>query len=78
MKILLGLGLSVLLVGCGSPESSVATESAATAERERRQAAEERETVFDPMISTMDRAKGVEDINMNRKAEMDAALEEQE
>jgi hypothetical protein len=77
MKILAGLGLLVLLVACGSPDSSGAAESSATADRERREAAAERENVFDPMVSSMDRARGVEDINMNRKAEMDAALEEE-
>jgi hypothetical protein len=77
MKILAGLGLLVLLVACGSPDSSVTTDSSATTDRERREAAAERENVFDPMVSSMDRARGVEDINMNRKAEMDAALEEE-
>lgn len=33
------------------------------------------ETVFDPMVGTMDRAQGLEDTSRSRKDEMDAAIE---
>jgi hypothetical protein len=35
------------------------------------------ETVFDDMIQTQDRARGVEDTTMAAKAAMDAAIDEQ-
>ena len=34
-----------------------------------------RETVFDPLVGTLDKAAGVEDLTMDRKEDMDAALE---
>jgi hypothetical protein len=74
MDIRLGIFLTgcLILAACGSPSDS----SGSPVEDEERP--EDRETVFDPMISTMDRAKGVEDLNMSRKDEMDAALAEQD
>lgn len=33
------------------------------------------EGVFDPMVGSMDRARGVEDMGMDRKDEMDAAID---
>ena len=39
---------------------------------------EDRETVFDPMTDTIDRAKAVEEMTDERKKELDAALEEAE
>ena len=88
MKTLLGLSLVILLAACGGPADSPtngstngsATSSGSASQAEPRQAEErpeDRETVFDPMVSTIDRAKGVEDANMKRKAEMDAALDGQ-
>ena len=44
----------------------------------RAQSQPPRETVFDPMVSTMGRAKAVQDMDLSRKAELDAALAEQE
>jgi hypothetical protein len=87
MKTLLGLSLITLLVACGGPADSSTngstngstTSSGTSSQAEPRQVEErpeDRETVFDPMVSTIDRAKGVEDANMKRKAEMDAALED--
>ena len=75
MKILLGLFMSWVLIGCGSPDPA-ATAERAERDRERREAAAERETVFDPMLSTMDRAKGVNDINQDRNDRLGDALEE--
>jgi hypothetical protein len=39
---------------------------------------DEEEGVFDPLVGTIDRAKAVEDTNMQRKDEMDAAIEANE
>ena len=36
----------------------------------------EQEGVFDPMVNTMDKARGVEDLSQSRKKELDEALEE--
>ena len=36
---------------------------------------EREDTVFDPMLDTMDRAAGVEDLSMSRKEEMDRAID---
>jgi len=75
MKILTGLLVAALLLaGCGSPEDPEYAER----ERERRKAAEERESVFDPMTGTMDRADGVNEINMGRTDRLDEAIEESE
>lgn len=75
MKILTGLLVtSLLLAGCGSPDDPEYAER----ERERRKAAEERESVFDPMTGTMDRADGVNEINMGRTDRLDEAIEESE
>jgi hypothetical protein len=60
MRILL-IALILALAGCGSGSNS-------SAERE------DRETVFDPMISSIDKAKQVEDQIMERKRRMDEAV----
>ena len=74
MDIRLGIFLTgcLILAACGSPPDS---SGSAVGEAER---PEDRETVFDPMVSAIDRAKGVEGMNMSRKDEMDAAIEESE
>ena len=59
--------LAICLVGC----SDTATSDSQDAGR----AEEPAPTVFDPMTSTMDRAAAVEGINMDRKAEMDKAID---
>jgi hypothetical protein len=59
--------LVVCLAGC----SDTATSDSQDAGR----AAEPPATVFDPMTSTMDRAAAVEGINMDRKDEMDKAID---
>jgi hypothetical protein len=57
--------LSLVLAGCGSSDDA-ATE------------AEDRETVFDPMIETLEKAEAVEDLVMQQKKDMDAALDRME
>ena len=55
----------LVLAGCTSSDDA-ATE------------AEDRETVFDPMIETIDKAEEVEDLIMQQKKDMDAALDRME
>ena len=59
---------SLLLAGCGQPAEEVDYEDADDQD-------EAEETVFDPMVGTMDRAAGVEDLGMDRKDEMDEAID---
>lgn len=62
------LSCSLALAACGS--DSAGDPSAAPAE--------DKETVFDPMVDTIDRAKEVEDLVDQRKKEMDEKLKELE
>jgi hypothetical protein len=70
--LLLWVG-AILLAGCGGADE--AADSAADGGSPEA-SAEREETVFDPMVGTMDRARGIEDLGMSRKDEMDAALEQ--
>lgn len=49
------------LAGCGSDE---------------REAREDRETVFDPLVETLDQAEAVEDVVLEQKSRIDQALTE--
>jgi hypothetical protein len=69
-KILIVMGAMLALTACGGGSATDAGSA-----KQQQQAEPPKETVFDPMISTMDRAKGVEDLNMSRKADMDAAID---
>jgi hypothetical protein len=72
--LLLWLG-AIFLAGCGGADNAADS----SADRGMPDASSEREeTVFDPMIDTMDRAQSVEGLGMSRKDEMDAALEQAE
>ena len=53
------------LIGCDSTEKTEAEQ-------------EDRETVFDPLVESLDKAREVEDIVMQQKRDMDAALEQME
>jgi hypothetical protein len=64
--VIAGFGL---LVGCSNPDDVVDHE-------DEGDEGEVEETVFDPMVDTMDRAAGVEDLGMDRKAEMDEAIDQ--
>lgn len=67
------VALAVLaLAGCGGPEPA---QDKAEAERLGR---DTDETVFDDMVQTQDRARGVEDLTLGRKGELDRALESSE
>jgi len=66
MRRLLLIGACLALAACGGAED----ETAKTDEPY-----EDRETVFDPMTDTIDRAKEVEEMGKDRKKAMDEALE---
>ena len=63
--------LLLLLVGCGSSEDTETDTTDATE-------AQDVETVFDPLIESIDKAKAVEDIVMQQKQQMDEALKKME
>ena len=63
--------LSALLAGCGD----TGTTGTVTGGQDAKVEEEPEETVFDPMVGTMDRAAAVEDLSMSRKDEMDEAIE---
>lgn len=63
------LSLAVFLIaGCGN--DGAAPQSNAEPE--------DRETVFDPMVENIDRAKEIEELAKQRKAEMDERLKQME
>ena len=64
--VIVGFGL---LAGCSNPDDAVDYE-------DEGDEGEVEETVFDPMVGTMDRAAAVEDMGMDRKAEMDEAIDQ--
>ena len=67
------LSLAVLVASCG--------DAGTTTSAGKQDAPVEEElapTVFDPMIGTMDRARGVEDLSNNRMDELNRQLEESE
>lgn len=72
MRNILLLAGALLIVGCGSADnaSGPVDDKGASGASDAPE-----ETVFDPMVGTMDRARGVEDLGMSRKDEMDAALD---
>ena len=63
----------VLLAGCGDAGTTTSAASQDTQVDE-----EPAPTVFDPMVDTMDRARGVEDLSANRMDELNRQLEESE
>ena len=63
--------LLLMLVGCGSSEDTETDTTDATE-------AQDVETVFDPLLESIDKAKAVEDIVMQQKQQMDEALKKME
>ena len=59
--------LAACLAGC--------SDTATSDNQDVGRAEEPAETVFDPMTSTMDRAAAVEGLNMERKDDMDKAID---
>lgn len=70
MKVI-SILLLLMMVACGSSENT-GTETTEAKEMENT------ETVFDPLLKTIDKAKAVEDIVMQQKEQMDKALKEME
>lgn len=66
MKILNLIVFCLMLPACGNESA----DEAATHEDE--------ETVFDPLIESVDKAKGVEDTVMQQKEDMDEAMQRME
>ena len=58
------------VVGCGDAEYADSAE--------RKEQAAQRDTVFDPMIETMDRAKRVDELSANRMGQLDRDIERSE
>jgi hypothetical protein len=69
MKLLI-LTMLVFMIGCNGGESEAKKGGQVQDARQ--------ESVFDPMIQTIDRAKGVEELSMNRKEDLDRQIEESE
>ena len=63
--------LSLILAGCGSADD-------AATQAEDREPAEDLETVFDPLVGTIDKANEVEGLVMQQKQQMDDALKRME
>lgn len=63
--------LLLMLVGCGSSEDTETDTTDATE-------AQDVETVFDPLIESIDKAKAVEGIVLQQKQQMDEALKKME
>ncbi len=70
MRALIVLGLSIAAAACGGPSEPSAPDSSADAPK--------RETVFDPLVGTLDRAKGVQQTVDQQAAEQRRKLEELE
>lgn len=70
MKVI-SILLLLMMVACSSSENTgtEATEAEET---------QDTETVFDPLLETIDKARAVEDIVMQQKRQMDEALKEME
>jgi len=68
---LFSIAIIFLLAGCGSPEdkSSQSTETGDDASVE---------SVFDPMVESLDKAREVEGVVMQQKQQMDEALRRME
>jgi hypothetical protein len=68
-KIWLATWLAILCAGCGSADPPAEDTAAANARRE---------TVFDPMVGTIDRAKGVQTTVDDQAAELRRRVEQAE
>ena len=74
MSKLIALVVAGLMLAACEPKSDTASQADAVAGNAP-DAEERNETVFDPMISTMDRAQGIEGMGNDRKAAMDEAID---
>ncbi len=64
---LFSIALIFLLAGCGSSEDTASKSNETGGEASR-------ESVFDPMVESLDKAREVEDVVMQQKQQMDEAL----
>jgi hypothetical protein len=71
----LGLTIATLMTSCGS-SSSQPIETAKSPPAAVQKAPERRETVFDPWVGTIDRAKGVQNTVDEQAAEQRRKIEE--
>ena len=69
-KICFATWLAILCAGCGSADPPAEETAAANGAR--------RETVFDPMVGTIDRAKGVQTTVDDQAAELRRRVEQAE
>jgi len=65
-----GLAAALLVSSCSGPQEPAVAEPAANETAAQ-------ESVFDPMVDTIERAEGVEDLNAERKGRLDDAIEGQ-
>ncbi len=72
-RLTLSALLLAMLAACGAPAPAPQDKEAA-----RAKGRDTDETVFDDMVQTQDRARAVEGVTLGHKAEMDAAIEQQE
>ena len=72
-RLSLVLAAALVLAACSAPPPDEPDE-----EEARALGRDTDETVFDDMIQTQDKARGVEDLTLGRKDELDQALEASE
>ena len=65
----IAIGLCCGLFACGGPADDAVDSDYTDADAGE-------EGVFDPMVGTLERAESVQDMNLDRKARMDEALDE--
>ncbi len=70
-RLTLSALLLAMLIACGVPGPQ-------DKEAAREKGRDTDETVFDDMIQTQDKARAVEDLSMQHKADLDAAIEASE
>jgi len=76
VKPWLAVAFVLLVAGCGSSSTPPAAATAKRPADDARPQAERRETVFDPWIGTIDRAKGVQNTVDEQAAEQRRKIEE--
>jgi hypothetical protein len=76
VKPWLGLMLTSLVTGCGTSAPPPAETAKAAPPAAAQKALERRETVFDPWVGTIDRAKGVQSTVDEQAAEQRRKIEE--
>jgi hypothetical protein len=75
-KAWLALTLVALMTGCGGGSASPSGETSKAPAAAAQKAPERRETVFDPWVGTIDRAKGVQSTVDEQAAEQRRKIEE--